>query len=114
MACSLLQCVPKILLSRLLGGKDEETFLVGNSAASHHRIFLGRLQFRTHAPTGEQYQITKGGGTNPLWSPDGKEIIYQPAGKLMGKLMSVHVRINEGYAVIRQLDPESLNIQNPN
>jgi len=57
-----------------------------------------QIYVKPHAPTGEQYQITKGGGTNPLWSPDGKEIIYQPAGKLMGKLMSVHVSTEPSFS----------------
>jgi Tol biopolymer transport system component len=42
---------------------------------------------KPYPATTEKHQITKGGGTNPIWMPDGKEIVYQSH----GKLMSVHV-----------------------
>jgi serine/threonine-protein kinase len=45
------------------------------------------IYVKPYPPTNEKYQITKAGGANPLWSPDGKEIIYVAR----GKLMSVHV-----------------------
>jgi Tol biopolymer transport system component len=49
--------------------------------------FNFEIYVKPYPPSDEKYQITKGGGTNPLWSPDGKEIIYEGR----GKLMSVHV-----------------------
>jgi len=53
-----------------------------------------------YPPTNEKYQITKGGGTNPLWSPDGKEIIYQGR----GKLMSVQVGTQPGFSFSNPLE----------
>jgi len=41
------------------------------------------IYVKPYPPTNEKYQITKGGGMNPLWSPDGKEIFYRSRGKLM-------------------------------
>jgi len=46
------------------------------------------IYVKPYPPTNEQYQITKGGGrsgggSNPLWSPNGNEIFYQRGGKLM-------------------------------
>ncbi len=29
-------------------------------------------------PTGAKYQISTSGGRNALWSPDGKQLFYQP------------------------------------
>jgi len=66
--------------------------------------------------TGNKYQITRHGGTSPLWSPDGKKLFYleaqdsevrplrrfQAAEKLKAelyRLISVHVRTQAGFAL---------------
>jgi serine/threonine-protein kinase len=45
--------------------------------------FNFEIYVKPYPANNEKYQITKGGGTNPLWSPDGKEIFYQRGGKLV-------------------------------
>jgi serine/threonine-protein kinase len=39
--------------------------------------------------TGTKYQISKDGGRQPLWSPDGKELFYNSTPAGVGRLMSV-------------------------
>jgi serine/threonine-protein kinase len=44
--------------------------------------------------TGAKFQITRDGGGHPLWSPDGKELFYERA----GRLMSVAIRVQPAFA----------------
>ena len=49
--------------------------------------------------TGAKYQITTTGGTSPVWSPDGQQLFYlQQVQPPLGRLMSVDVRIQAGFA----------------
>ena len=46
--------------------------------------------------TGVKYQIAKGGNGQPLWSADGKEILYDP---LPGQFVSVAVATTQGFVL---------------
>ena len=51
-------------------------------------------------PTGAKYQISRNGGTSPLWSPEGKSLFYLEAAAQPGlyRLISVRVRTQAGFA----------------
>jgi len=48
-------------------------------------------------PTGEKHQITRDGGDNPLWSPDGKQLFYLVPGVLR-RIMAVDVGTQNGFS----------------
>jgi serine/threonine-protein kinase len=49
-------------------------------------------------PTGAKYQVTADGGISPIWSPDGKQLIYsQNPGSGIGNLASVDVQMRAGF-----------------
>src|SRR5207248_5854628 len=48
-------------------------------------------------PTEAQYQASTGGGLNPVWSPDGKQLFYlKPARAGKTQLVSVDVQTEPG------------------
>jgi Tol biopolymer transport system component len=49
-------------------------------------------------PTGAKYQVTTSGGISPIWSADGKQLIYsQNPGAGIGNLISVDVQTQSGF-----------------
>src|SRR5262249_45658606 len=49
-------------------------------------------------PTGEKHQIAGDGGTQPLWSPDGKELFYLSGfGQTDRQIMAVDIRTQHGF-----------------
>jgi len=53
-------------------------------------------------PTGAQYQITTDGGTNPVWSHDGKQLFYNTVAgttqtSVPGKLVAVDIRTQPAF-----------------
>jgi Tol biopolymer transport system component len=61
---------------------------VAYTVASAGAITGGTVFAQPFPPTGATYPITKGTGIHPVWSPDGKELVYSPA---PGVQMSVSV-----------------------
>ena len=49
-------------------------------------------------PTGTKYQISKGGGRHPVWSPDGRELFFNASsGVGVGKLSVVEIVTQPGF-----------------
>jgi Tol biopolymer transport system component len=49
-------------------------------------------------PTGAKYQITTDGGVSPIWTPDGKQLVYSEIpGSGIGNLMSVDVQTRPSF-----------------
>jgi hypothetical protein len=61
---------------------------------------LPQVYVQPFPPSGAKYQITTTGAHDPLWSPDGRQILYL-ADRADGdhRLMSVDVRTESGFAV---------------
>ena len=60
----------------------------------------GQLQVyvQPFPPTGAKYQISTGGGRNPLWSPNGKQLYYQPIkGAGLTRIVSVDVQTQPSF-----------------
>jgi serine/threonine-protein kinase len=47
--------------------------------------------------TGAKYQVSTGSGRTPLWSPDGRQLLYHHPGS--NRLLTVDVRTGSGFAV---------------
>jgi eukaryotic-like serine/threonine-protein kinase len=63
-----------------------------------HEVYLST--FPEHGP---RWQVSQGGGALPLWSPDGKQVLYRgPGGRVMA------VRIDDGPGEIVLSEPELL------
>jgi WD40-like Beta Propeller Repeat len=68
------------------------------TGASGFQVFV-----QPFPPTGAQYQITTEGGSNPVWSPDGKQLFYNTvAGPTQtaapGKLVAVDIRTEPSFS----------------
>ena len=57
------------------------------------------IYVQPYPPTGAKYQVTTTEAHSPLWSPDGKQIFYIEVNRGAGRLMSVNVRLQPGFAV---------------
>jgi Tol biopolymer transport system component len=55
----------------------------------------GEVWVQPFPPTGAKYRVTTGGGTRPLWSPDGKELFFDNNN---GRMFSVAVTGIEPFA----------------
>src|SRR5262249_51446572 len=47
--------------------------------SSRNGVRTGALFVQPFPPTGATYQIGTGGGVHPLWSPDGRELFFNPS-----------------------------------
>src|SRR5262249_18207856 len=73
-------------LARAVFSPDGRWVAYSSSETGRGEIFVQPF----HA-TGAKYQISKDGGRQPLWSPDGKELFYSPTLAGLGKLVSVKI-----------------------
>ena len=72
-------------------------YIAGSASGGGFQVFV-----QPFPPTGAQYQITTDGGTNPVWSHDGKQLFYNTvAGTTQvsapGKLVAVDVRTEPSF-----------------
>ncbi|OFW21476.1 MAG: hypothetical protein A3H97_16070 [Acidobacteria bacterium RIFCSPLOWO2_02_FULL_65_29] len=61
--------------------------------------------------TGAKYEISTGGGTHPLWSPDGKELFYQTAAQFLSRTITTLPSFERGNPVRMPIGP--LLLTNP-
>jgi hypothetical protein len=52
--------------------RDEQWLAFVSNQSGRDEVYLRRLE-----GDGEQIQVSVGGGTEPVWSPDGRELIYR-------------------------------------
>ena len=72
-------------------------YITGAASGGGFQVFV-----QPFPPTGAKYQITTDGGTNPVWSHDGKQLFYNTvAGTTQttapGKLVAVDIRTQPGF-----------------
>jgi serine/threonine-protein kinase len=99
-------------ISMLSLGADQKPTLVlkapANNASlspdgrwlAYHSNESGRneVYVQPFPPAGEKHQITTTGGTNPLWSPDGKELFFLRGGSAERQITAVDVQTQRGFA----------------
>src|SRR5262245_29704910 len=74
------------------------TLLDGSRSSYRDRYFRwSEVYVQPFPPTGAQFQITNNGGSNPLWSPDGKQLFYLTLGTKR-QIMSVEVQTPHAFA----------------
>ncbi len=86
---------------------DGRWFAYSSSEPGQHEVFVRRLPM-----TDEKWAISAGGGLQPLWSDDGKEIYYAT---LDGRLMAVPVSAGATFSsgTPQPLFQTSLRLNNP-
>ena len=86
---------------------DGHWFAYSSSEPGQHEVFVRRLPM-----TDEKWAISNGGGLQPLWSRDGKEIFYATLG---GQLMAVPVSAGTTFSLgtPQPLFQTSLRLNNP-
>jgi Tol biopolymer transport system component len=86
---------------------DGHWFAYSSSEPGQHEVFVRRLPM-----TDEKWAISAGGGLQPLWSHDGKEIYYAT---LDGRLMAVPVSAGTSFSsgAPQPLFQTSLRLNNP-
>ena len=55
------------------------------------------INVQSFPPTGAQFQVTTNGGSNPLWSPDGKQLFYLTLGTKR-QIMSLDVQTRPAFS----------------
>jgi serine/threonine-protein kinase len=60
-------------------------------------VYAGPLQ-----AGGEQVQISQGGATEPVWSPDGRELFYRSLKSGKSELIAATIRTDPTFAVVSQ------------
>src|SRR5207253_10535967 len=53
-----------------------------------------KVYVQTFPPTGTKYKVSSNGADSPLWSPDGKQLIFESS----RRLMFVDVQTQSGFA----------------
>jgi hypothetical protein len=87
--------------------RDGHWFTYSSSEPGQHEVFVRRFPM-----TDEKWSISNGGGIQPLWSDDGKEIYYAT---LDGRLMAVPVSAGATFSsgTPQPLFQTSLRLNNP-
>jgi eukaryotic-like serine/threonine-protein kinase len=74
---------------RWLAYNSDETRTIGNF----------EVYVQPYPPTGSKYQVSKGGGNHPLWSPDGKELFYRVGTRLVSTTVTTQPSFSLGNPV---------------
>jgi Tol biopolymer transport system component len=79
---------PPILLARGEPSADEPRFSPSGLWVAYHSGQPAQVFVIPFPPTGERWQLSRDGGVQPRWSPDGSELFYLDSG---GRLTSVPI-----------------------
>jgi Tol biopolymer transport system component len=90
---------PKLLIDRIDAANQSASLSTDGHWIAYTLNESGRNIFvQPVPPTGAKYQITTEGGISPIWSPDGKQLIYsQSPGSGIGNLMLVDVETRPSF-----------------
>jgi serine/threonine-protein kinase len=86
--------VPTTHQDHLSFSRDGRWMAYRSNESGRYEIYV-----QPYPPTGVKYQVTTTGAHSPLWSPDGRQLFYVDVKEGAGRLASVDVRAQSGFAV---------------